>query len=123
MKTVLPLANTLEVPGKPPLELPTLSDKLVKARLGTVSLDCEALNTMEEDTETKFRKDALIKRSELQAEGKGDELEQIQTYHWPEEKLKNYPEDMRDEDRFKIDSAVKLGIALTFPHNPFLKFD
>jgi len=103
VKTVLPLADTLEVPDKPPLELPTLSDKLVKARLGTVSLDCEALNTMEEDTETKFRKDALIKRSELQAEGKGDELEQIQTYHWPEEKLKNYPEDMRDEDRFKID--------------------
>jgi len=103
VKTVLPLADTLEVPDQPALELPTLSEKLTSMKLGTVSLDFEALSTMEEDTETKFRKDALIKRRELQDEGKGDELEQMQTYHWPEEKLKNYSEDMRDEDRFKID--------------------
>ena len=73
---VLPLAGTHEVPDEPPLELPGLPTNL--KHLGTRAQDCVDLAKELGSQERKFRLDALRKRDQLEENGFGDQLSEIQ---------------------------------------------
>ena len=84
---VLPLADTHEVPDEPPLKLPGLPTNL--KRLGTRAQDCVDLAKELGSQERKFRLDALRKRDQLEENGFGDQLSEMQQLIWPVEKLRS----------------------------------
>jgi len=84
---VLPLADTHKVPDQPPLKLPGLPTNL--KRLGTRAQDCVDLAKELGSQERKFRLDALRKRDQLEENGFGDQLSEMQQLIWPVEKLRS----------------------------------
>ena len=75
IKVVLSLANVNTVPDDAPLELPGLP-KLYK--LGTRAQDCIDLETDLKTVSTEFRLGAMKKIAQLEDDGYGDELMEMQ---------------------------------------------
>ena len=84
---VLPLADTREVPDKPPIKLPGLPSNL--KRLGTRAQDCVDLEVSLGSEERQFRLKAMKKRDQLEENGFGDQLSEMQRLIWPVESLRS----------------------------------
>ena len=80
---VLPLADTLEVPDKPPIKLPGLPSNL--KRLGTRAQDCVDLDVSLGSEERQFQLNAMRKCDQLEENGFGGHLSEMQQLIWPVE--------------------------------------
>ena len=104
VKVVLPLADSNTVPSKPPVKLPGLP-KLY--RLGTRAQDCIDLDNKLSEVSRDFRLKAMKQREQLEDDGYGDELYEMQQNLWPVKALR--------EENFSIDKLFeyKVGDQLT----------
>ena len=82
---VIPLQDSLPIPTKPPISIPKrAADDLV---LGTKSAGLVVLEGKLMDKEEQIRTNALNERARLEAEGKGDQVYEMQETSWPLERI------------------------------------
>jgi len=86
VKVVIPLAETNTAPDNPPVELPGLP-KLY--RLGTRAQDCIDSEHKLKEVSTEFRLRATKKREQLEDDGYGEKLAELQQTLWPVELLRS----------------------------------
>ena len=108
VKTVLPMASTKTIPTEPPLILPSLPKQLVNCTLGTKAHDNAKLDDTEGQDQSEFRRNTMKKREEMEEEGFGDQLMEMQTHHWPIEQLKSIKaKKQKENDKFRIDKLFE----------------
>ena len=95
---VIPLQQIKEVPDHPPYDLPSRPDMV---QLGTKAADLAKLDESKADKETEARAKAMERREELESEGFGDQLSELQEANCPIEAIKS--------GRFNIDMLFIYG--------------
>jgi hypothetical protein len=78
---VIPLAGTLDVPGEPPLTLPSPSEM---QSLGTKSELSMTMKSRDENNLAEFKKKAYVERDRSKADGVGDRWSEMQRSVMPE---------------------------------------
>ena len=99
VEVVIPLEQIKQVPDHPPFDLPTRPEGMVQ--LGTKAADLVALDKANVDKETEARANAMIQREEMESQGFGDQLSEVQCTSCPIERIR--------AGGFKIDMLFVYG--------------
>ena len=94
---MIPLQQTEIVPSEPPVHLPTRTNNWT---IGTKSADLIALDNSSLAQVQRVRLNAMLERDQLESNGYGDQLMEMQEFSWPLEKLRN--------TLFKIDMCFEM---------------
>ena len=97
INVVIPLQQTEIVPSEPPVHLPTRTNNWT---IGTKSADLIALDNSSLAQVQRVRLNAMLERNQLESNGYGDQLMEMQEFSWPLEKLRN--------TLFKIDMCFEM---------------
>ena len=92
------LQQTKQVPDHPPYDLPSRPDIV---QLGTKAADLAKVDELKVDKEREAREKAMDRREELESQGFGDQLSELQETSCPIEAIKS--------GRFKIDMLFIYG--------------
>ena len=94
---VIPLQQTEIVPSETPVHLPTRTNNWT---IGTKSADLIALDNSSLAQVQRVRLNAMLERDQLESNGYGDQLMEMQEFSWPLEKIR--------KGLFKIDMCFKM---------------